>query len=216
MKKNKILYLLAVIIIVIGILVAIFEKFNFVFEYQQTKKVSLYLEIQANLEDIEQIAKEVFEEQELLVREVGTFNDMFEIRIKDVTEEQKNNLLTKLSEKYDKEMKEETNLTISEVPSKRGRDLIKPYIWPVSISGVLILAYLGIWYRKLNASKVILSAAAHVILIEAVYASLIAITRIPVSPYTIPVGIAVAIFTLMYLTYKWEKKQDEIKEEVKK
>ena len=44
------------------------------------------------------------------------------------------------------------------------------------------------------------------IIIEALYLSILAIARIPISYYTLPLGIILAVITLTTITYKNEKK----------
>lgn len=80
------------------------------------------------------------------------------------------------------------------------------YVWPIVISAALIIVYEAIRFRKLGVVKVVAKLIIWPIVIEALYLSVLAITRIPISYYTLPLGIILAVLTLTVITYKNEKK----------
>ena len=80
------------------------------------------------------------------------------------------------------------------------------YVWPIAISAVLIIAYEAIRFRKLGVVKVVAKLIIWPIVIEALYLSVLAIARIPISYYTLPLGIILAVLTLTVIAYKNEKR----------
>ena len=80
------------------------------------------------------------------------------------------------------------------------------YFVPILISAIIIVVYELIRYRKIGKIKVLARVLLWPLVIEAVYLSLIAITRLPISYYTLPLGIILAVITLTVVTYKNEKR----------
>ena len=98
------------------------------------------------------------------------------------------------------------DLTVVKIPHYRGRDLMANYVWPIAISAVLIIVYEAIRFRKIGVAKVVAKLIIWPIVIEALYLSVLAIARIPISYYTLPLGIILAVLTLTVITYKNEKR----------
>ena len=71
---------------------------------------------------------------------------------------------------------------------------------------VLIIVYSIIRFRKIELAKVVAKLLIWPIIVEALYLSILAIARIPISYYTLPLGIILAVITLTIITYKNEKK----------
>ena len=138
-------------------------------------------------------------------QKIEFFNDSVAITVRESNDEQLNNLVTKINEKYETSLTKD-DLTVVEIPHYRGRDLIANYVWPIAISAALIIVYEAIRFRKLGVVKVVAKLIIWPIVIEALYLSVLAITRIPISYYTLPLGIILAVLTLTIITYKNEKK----------
>ena len=96
-------------------------------------------------------------------------------------------------------------MTIQEVPHTRGRDIIKPYILPFAIAGIITLVYMGIRYNTLNIGKVMAKSIAFILLAQILLFNIIAITRIPIGRLTIPMVIAVYLLSLYTLTNSFEQ-----------
>ena len=79
------------------------------------------------------------------------------------------------------------------------------YVWPIAISAALIIVYEAIRFRKLGVVKVVAKLIIWPIVIEALYLSVLAIARIPISYYTLPLGIILAVLTLTVIAYKNDK-----------
>ena len=206
---SKILYVLCILVIIVGIIVWKNAGLNYSTELAYGTTVEIYFDNSTNKNDIENIAKDAFG-KDIKVKEIERFSDAFAIKVKgEITDEQKNNFVSKINEKYSLEKTVE-DLTIIETPAIQGRDLAKNYIKPASISAVLILVYLTIRYRKIGSIKLALIALVKIAIITGAYFGLVIITRLPIiSLYTIPVGMFISIIALITLCYKNENKLEE-------
>lgn len=213
-KFNKIIYIVCILIIIAGCIVAKTLGVNYSAEYAKGKNIEIYFDNDKQKNEIEQIAKDVFG-QDAKVYEIQRFNDAFSIRAKDVTDEQKANLITKINEKYTLELKDE-NLTITDVPKVSGLDLISNYIKPTIISIGLILIFLSIRYKKSGHIKTALLTILKTILILGAYFGLVIIVRLPiVNMYTIPVGLIIWGIALITICYNNETRLENVKKEEK-
>ena len=215
-KKKKIVLIIFAVIMIAGLVVTVTVGFNFELKMQDTKKIELYLQKSFEISDIKNITNEVMPDEEVIIQKVEVFEDSVSIIAKDITEEQKQQLIEKVNEKYETEISADS-VEIVTIPNTRGRDLIKPYIIPFAISTVLILAYIAIKYRKLGSSKVIIEVVLEVLILivlaQVWLFDIIAITRYPIGRLTMPMAIAVYIFTLLAVTTKLEKLLKDKKEE---
>ena len=211
-KSKQLKIVLIVLIVIAGIAMIAIKGFNFDLKYQDTQKVELYLETEFNIADIKQITNEVFGNQKVMIQKVEVFEDSVSITTTSISDEQKNNLITKINEKYGTELKAE-DIQIEDIAHTRGRDIIKPYIIPFAIAVIATLVYIGIRYYKLNTAKVILKSIGILLLSQVLLFSVIAITRIPIGRLTIPMVILVYLLTLFGMTSRYEKKLANRKKE---
>ena len=203
-KSKQLKIVLIVLIIIAGIAMIAVKGFNFDLKYQDTQRVELYLETEFNISDIKQITNEVFGNQRVMIQKVEVFEDSVSITTTSISYEQKNNLITKVNEKYGTELKAE-DIQIEDIAHTRGRDIIKPYIIPFAIAVIATLVYIGIRYYKLNTVKVVLKSIGILLLSQVLLFSIIAITRIPIGRLTIPMVILVYLLTLFGMTSRYEK-----------
>lgn len=103
--KNKILYIIMAIIIIAGIVVGCTAKFKFSLAYDDSNRIEVYIGKDYTKADVESIAKEVFGTDDVLVQKIEFFNDSVAITVRESNDDQLNNLVTKINEKY------ETSLT---------------------------------------------------------------------------------------------------------
>ena len=203
-NKNKIIYGLALLIIIIGIIVVINKGFNVGLDYMPNQKIEIYIGKQFNLSDIKVMTDEVFGNQEVSIKKVELFNDMVSITSKEITEEQKNNMVEKIKEKYELQT-DSNNISIVSVPNIKLTDIAKKYAYPVAISFAIILVYIIIRFFKVNVFKVILELVVNTCVIQAVFASILAITRISIGRITIPLALMIYVLTVFYFICKFEK-----------
>ena len=214
-QKTKILLLIIILVIILGAIIIVTKGFNFDMQYQESKKVELYIQKDFSVEDIKQITNEVFSNQEVIIQKVEIFEDMASIQTKEITEDQKEQLITKVNEKYGTEIKSEDTQIIS-IPHTRGRDIIRPYIIPLAIATVIILIYLVIPYRKIGIVKVLVQAILTIGLGQVLLFSVIAITGLPIGRYTTPLILVIYAISLLILVSSLEKQKSLEKNEEEK
>ena len=203
-KSKQLKIILIALVIMAGVVMIAVKGFNFDLKYQDTQRVELYLKTEFNISDIRQITDEVFGNQKVMIQKVEVFEDSVSITTTSISGEQKNNLITKINEKYGTELTAE-DTTVEDIGHTRGRDIIKPYILPFAIAVIVVLIYLGIRYHKLSIAKVIAKSIGIMVLAQVLLFSVIAITRIPIGRLTIPMVILIYLLTLFGITTKFEK-----------
>ena len=216
-NKNKVIIILIAILLIAGIITTLTIGLNFDLLYQNSEKVELYLEKEFEISDIKQITDEVFGKEKVIIQKVEVYEDMVSITAKSITDEQKENLITKINEKYEVDIsKEDTEIKAN--PHMRGRDIIKPYILPFVIASILVLVYVGIRYFKLGIIKTILESVGIMALAQALLLSIISVTRIPIGIFTPSMIFVVYIISILFITKKFEKdlKKERVKEEKSK
>lgn len=212
-KKSKILiYIIIAVLIIAGIISIYFNKLNYTLMYSDNTRIDIYIGKDYNMKDIEQIAKEVFQKQEIKYQKVETFNDTVALTVKQASEEQINLLKEKVKTKYELETTDNL-VTTSNVGHVKGRDIVKPYIVPVAIATLAILIYTSIRYIKLGMFKTIYNLLLKLILIEAIYLSIIAIFRLPIGIYTMPIAIALYLIVIMSVIINYQNKLEQKKSE---
>ena len=204
-KSKQLRIILIALIIIAGIVMIAVKGFNFDLKYQDTQKVELYLQTEFNIGDIKQITNEIFGNQKVMIQKVEVFEDSVSITTTSISDEQKNNLVTKVNEKYGTELKAE-DIQIENIAHTRGRDIIKPYIIPFAIAIIATLIYIGIRYYKLKTVNVILKSIGIMVLAQILLFCVMAITRIPIGRLTIPLVIFVYLVTLFGITNRFENK----------
>lgn len=213
-KNSKMIYLIALAIIITGIVITCVFKTNFSLDYAEHVRIDLYLGKDYNLQDIKQIAEEVFLNEKITYQEIETFHDSVAINVKQVSDEQLTSLKEKVKTKYEIE-EIDSSIDTTTVPHYRIRDIVKPYIIPMIIVTVIICAYVGIRYLSLGMFKVVFTLLLRLIVSEAVLASIIQIVRIPVGIYTIPVAILLYILVATITVVGYENDVSKIKEQQK-
>ena len=203
--KNKVLAGVAVIIL-IGIVIIAAFGFNFDVNYKEHKLIEVKIGKEFKVSDIEAITKDVFPGKKVQILTVGDFSDSLALRVadSDVTDEQKNNLNTKINEKYGIDNKVE-DIKVNSVPKFKAIDLVKPYLIPFIIVTAVVILYMAIRYRKLGASKVALQAAGMTVMAELLYFAIIAITRHPIDGLVMPISLVIYVTILTLLTSMFEK-----------
>ena len=201
---KKILLLGLILLIVAGVVVIALKGLNVSLMLRQHESITLYIGKDINYDEFFNMCKEVFGDQEFVLRRVELFGDSMNISVESITDEQKEKLAEKLNEKYEESYTADT-IAVKTVPNVRIRDIIRPYIKPTIISGALVLAYMLIRFRKINAWQIVGKLMLEMILTEVALLSLIAIVRIPVSSVIINLMFVVAIIELVIYNIKTEK-----------
>lgn len=206
---KKIFYGVSLLIIIIGIIMILTVGFKFSLRYEENTKIELNLGKEFDVTDIKQITDEVFEGQKVILQKVEIFEDTVAVTTKEVTDEQKQNFVDKINEKYQLERTVD-NLNVINQPHTRGRDICKKYITPGLISVILISVYVLIRYRKLNALKTVFEFIKYEVIAVSMYFSIIAIARIPICLITIPIAVLIVMLVLIGFMLVYENKLEKI------
>ena len=94
-KKAKIIAILIAIIVIAGIIVIAKAGLNFELAYQETQKIQLYIQKDFEISDIKQIINEVMPNTQTVVQKVEVYKDTVSIIAKEITDEQKSNLINR-------------------------------------------------------------------------------------------------------------------------
>lgn len=222
MKNKKILLYALVVFILAGVIVVLLKGFNVDLMLRAHDSIEYTIGKDFNLSDIKQIAKETFGNKKVVVRTIEVFNDSVSINALEITEEEKNNLISKLDEKYGIENVADREIKIISNPGIRLREIVKPYIIPTVISFILIyIIYLIRFYKQVTVKwKEFIESVLLIVLLNLVILSLIAITRIPINTLTIPVMLFITILSIiLYFENQSniiEKEEKESKKKTKK
>lgn len=202
MKKISILGIC--LLILAGIVVVLFRGFNVNFLLEQHEVIEFNIGKDFELSDVKNICKEVFGNKKVVLRKIELFNDSVSINVSSITNEEKENLVNKLNEKYGTE-KDISDVEVKTVAKVRIRDWVKPYVKPTIVSSIIILGYIAIRFRNDNLIKVIAKIVGTIILTTLTILSVFAICRIPMAPICIMVLIMVALAELILYINKLEQ-----------
>lgn len=150
MNKKIIYTILVLVIAVVAVLIpTISTKFNIA--YNENTKIYIYIGKKFENNDLKEIIKEVFETGKVEIQKVEVYEDMACVTIlkQENASEQKETLKNKINEKFEIEITNEDIEFINQ-PKTDMYSMLKPYIWPVIISTVIILIYAIIMCKHTN------------------------------------------------------------------
>ena len=108
---KKIVLILLICLIFAGTVIVCFKGFNVGLPYKSNINISVYVGKKIEDKDMQEITKEVFKGKQAIVQKVELFEDMISITTEEMSEEElnekKTELINKLNEKYEKEIKDE-------------------------------------------------------------------------------------------------------------
>ena len=174
--KKKIIYSVLIVLFVAAIIFTAVKGFKVDLYYAEGEVVTVNAGRDINLKEISGIVKEVFKGQDVLVQ------DSFSVKTTNVNEEQLNSLVNKINEKYGSKLTR-ANVEVDHEKNVRLMDILKPYILPVGISLLLILAYYAMRFKW---SSTMYNLIKYLIIVGMLTYSVIVLCRIPVSIITMP------------------------------
>lgn len=195
MNKKQIIFGIALVVIIVGIVMQLTLGFNTSFDNGTYTRINVYMTKQVELDEVKTLVGEIFNGK-CEVEYTDEFSDTISIKATGMSDEQIQEIQNKLKEKY--EFEEGANhIVIMTIPTIRVYDLIREYIMPILLSFVIVIVYFAIAFRKLGIYKSLIEPIISVILIGGVYVSILAICRIPINEYVIPLGIFIYITSLL-------------------
>ena len=204
-QKNKIIIASSIIALIIlaGIVVVGIWGFNKELRFAQSQSVDIYVEQEVDASQIKRIAEEVLGMHNM-VQTGEIYEDMVTIRALSISEEQRNTIVNKIKENYEFEQTAEKT-TINTIPATRFRDMFKQYITPFIITGIVVVAYMAIRYRKKGILKVIAKTVFIPIIAELLLLSWMAIVRIPIGRFIPIFVILVYVASIWFVIKEIEK-----------
>lgn len=214
MKKT--IKILLICLIIAGIIVISTIGFNVGIKYAENTQININIGTEFQIKDIRKITDEVFNHKTVLIQQVELYKDMVQITVKDATDEEINNLNSKINEKYNLN-NEISDIVITNNPNVRLRNIVKPYILPITIVSILTIAFAMIIYRKLGIWKVLYETAISIVAPQAILSSFYAVTRLPINRLAEVIAIIVyaVSITLVMVHFNKIKNQSEKKKSEK-
>lgn len=205
--KKKIFYIILICIIIAGAIIIGTMGLNVDIIYSKNVRVDVYLGKEYNYNDIEQMSKEIFGTNRVIIQQIEYFNDMFSVTISQDIENvdgKVEEFTNKINETY--ELGEEgADVKVTYQPKIRLSSILKPYLLPLAISMIIILVYVIIRFRKIGILKTLGLYILATLASEAVYLSILAIFRIPINRLVIPIGLAIYVIVITIITAIREK-----------
>lgn len=203
--KNKIICAIMVVIIIAGIVVTAVAGLNLGLEYSKGISVDVDLKQEFDNKELKGIVKEVMDgNTPVMIKKIEVYKDMASIILRDISDEQFEQLKNKLQERYNIEL-DDTTMVKTEKLSTNMVEVFMPYIKAVVIITVIVFAYEVIRYFKKGLLTVIVKSLEILVMPTAVVYSLIAITRLQVSRFTIPLLVLAYLVSLVVLSLYLEK-----------
>lgn len=193
--KRKIAYIVLAIIFIAAIIVTITCGLKVDLNYSEGENITFTVGKTITTDQIKEIANEIWGKNNYLVQEVELFGDSARIKVKSVTDENIEQLTNKINEKYSTELKT-SDFDIEHVMNTRLRNVIEPYIVPIGIATLLILAYYAIRFRG---TMKMINVLKYIIIAEGILYSVYALIRVPVNSLTMP--LALIAFTMVVMIY---------------
>lgn len=200
---NKILVILIAVLLVIGIFLIVTKGFNYSIEYKEVTELKFMLGQVLDMDEVESIAREAFNDKEMKIQKIDYFNDSVNISVVDPTDEEIQSLIDKFNSRYGQNNTMES-ISIIKTANTSLYEIAKQYIVPVIITVILVAAYMGIRFRKQGILKVTLLPIIMSIVIEALYLSILVILQIPISIWTMPIALLLLLITLTIYAYRFE------------
>ncbi len=213
MDKKKLVILVA-LVMVIGIVVSLTAGFNIDMMTRAHEQVTIKIEKDFDIGEVKNLAKEVIN-AEVEVQKAEVYKDQVVISSKKISEEQKNELVTKINEKFEKQI-ETKDVNVVSISKVKLFDLVSPYIWEFILITILISLYVAFRFRKLGSLKAVVQMVLGIVISEILVFSLIAIVRIPLGKNIAAIVFATYTIATFALTAGLEKQYAKLKLESKK
>lgn len=210
-KKILPIVVILLVIIIIGCIQACTKGLNYGLSYGENVAIEMNITTEFELKEIEKITSEVLGSNE--IKNINNIKGDLLITAKSASEEQLNNLVNKINEKYELELKTE-DLNVTDNAKVNLIDLVFPYIAPVIIATTIITVYFAIKYRKIGIFKTIFYTLGAVMGIQLLLLSIYSLLRLPINELTMPISMLLFILTFMLLIEIFDRVRKEcIKEQ---
>ena len=193
--KDKFIYIILAVVIIIGAIVYKINGFNKELAYSNRQEFTVSAASSFDISKVKQLTKEVLGNKKVSVQKVERFNNAIVIASTEISEEEKEEIINKINEAYNENI-ENDEIDIISISEVSTWDLLKRYMLPMVIVYIILIIYFVIVYNKLGVKNVILKAVLTPVRIELAFYSIIAITRIAFSRAVICISIGIFILTI--------------------
>ena len=184
----------------ISLIITAIKGINVDLVYGEGVTISVTEKDEIKTEDAEEIASNTWSKGDYLIQKAEYFNDGIIIKVKEVSDEQLEKLVNLFNEKYEKKISL-SDIVTEHVSNVKLLSLVEPYIMPVGLSTLLILAYYAVRYRG---AKRMIIAIGNLIIAGSILYCIYAVGRIKVDLITMPLALSTYIVTLAITTAKFE------------
>ena len=202
--KKLILVAICLVIIIAGTVVKLIKGMNYQLKWKKTKSIVLYLD-NAQKNDLDLIVKEAFPGKDFIIQNLEE-DDEFLVTIDyiNISYNEMNSFVDKLNEKYNMDLTVE-DLEIRVNNNVLLLDVVKPYLIPILITVIVVSVYFILRYKKIGAIKIIENLIYGIVMPQWVYFAILALSRLPVGYYTLPISILIYLISIITLIYIFEK-----------
>ena len=213
--KKQYLYIIIAIVVIIGAVICGVKGFNIELQYSNRQEMILSSSTELDISKIEEISKSILENKEVKVQKVERFGNAVEIVSNEISNEEKENILKKINEECNADISND-DIKIVDIPNTRIRDILKPYILPGIVTFAAVLLYFIIMYHKIGLNKVLLKGILLPIIVEMLYYSIIAITRVPFGRIVNSIAIGLYIISVGALAIYFQNEKEKLPKNDKK
>lgn len=202
-KKSKILCVILAVIFIAAIISTAIRGLRVDINYSEGVTMVVDLGKEFDTKDVKDIAKEIWSGKDVLVQKVEVYDESVSVKVPEVNEEQINNFVTKINEKYQLELTS-SDVSVLYNSNERLRNIVRPYIIPLIIATALIVVYYSIRFKGV---KEILNLLLTLIAVEGIIYSIHALLLLPINVFTMPVVMIAYAGVVIGVTIKNETKK---------
>lgn len=202
-KKSKILCVILAVIFIAAIISTAIRGLRVDINYSEGVTMVVDLGKKFDTRDVRDIAKEIWNGKDVLVQTVEVYDESVSVKVPELNEEQINNFVTKINEKYQLELTS-ADVSILYNSNERLRNIVRPYVIPLIISTALIVVYYSIRFKGV---KEILNLLLTLIAVEGIIYSIHALLLLPINVLTMPVVMIAYAGVVIGVTIKGETKK---------
>jgi preprotein translocase subunit SecF len=206
-NKKNIILIIALIIIIAGVIVKFICGMNYTLKWKESTSMEIYIqEASIGEYELKGILRDVFPNKASKVQFVDDTTDDILITIdeKSVSQDELNSLVNKINEKCQIQLTAE-EIDVTQNNQLAFKDVILPFIWTIVIAVSIISLYFIIRYRKIGIAKIIEFLIEGILIPQLVYFSILAICRIPIGIWTVPVSMLIFILGIIVLILEFQK-----------
>ena len=206
---KNIISVLIIIMIIFGIFMAVTKGINTGILYTEREQIGIFINSQFDITDIRKIAKDVFKDEDYILQKATIFEDTVIIQNEEITNEEKEQIVIKLNEKYGLDIKNE-DITVEKIDARSLKEDLGKYILPSCISLILVIVYFAFRFKKLGCVRTNVRFVTTIIFAELLYLSILSISQIEIGRLLAPVAFMIYILCTIVATAIFEKERTDL------